>query len=79
MFGPGGGWRLLAGRPCRAQAADKIQYTAVLKACAVSTNHALEDSVASLPANFSAAYVDTLSDVDSADDLQKIRPFSYAR
>ena len=74
VFGPtsdGGYWLIgLAGRRGAPDLFNNVRW---------STSHALEDTKASLPADFRIAEIDRLDDVDDASDLRRVGPNALHR
>lgn len=74
VFGPaedGGYWLIgLAGRRAAPHLFERVRW---------SGPHALEDTLASLPAEFSVAFLETLADIDEGKDLGALTPLSAAR
>lgn len=74
VFGPaadGGYWLIgLSGRRSAPALFEGVRW---------SSEHALADTLKTLPANFSVAYLETLQDIDEAKDLGALGPLSTAR
>ncbi|MEQ8179258.1 MAG: TIGR04282 family arsenosugar biosynthesis glycosyltransferase [Amphiplicatus sp.] len=74
VFGPahdGGYWLIgLAGRKRAPILFSGVRW---------SSAHALQDTMETLPADFSVAFLETLQDVDEAKDLAALGPMSAAR